>query len=212
MWSPFVHSCSTNARSTLTAAALPARAVPSTPVTDRSDLVRPLLRTRQTREFTNEPISEEDLALLADVARWSGSSANTQPWRFIVIREKATLSGIANAGMPQTRSLRTAAAAIAIALPEEQGTAVSHAYDEGRAAERILIAAGMLGLGAGIAWILAPARPTVSELLHLPAGWRVRTVVSLGHPSEAGRRPKSPRGKARLPRDEVVFPERWPDG
>ena len=181
-------------------------------MTDRSDLVRPLLRTRQTREFTNEPISEEDLALLADVARWSGSSANTQPWRFIVIREKATLSGIANAGMPQTRSLRTAAAAIAIALPEEQGTAVSHAYDEGRAAERILIAAGMLGLGAGIAWILAPARPTVSELLHLPAGWRVRTVVSLGHPSEAGRRPKSPRGKARLPRDEVVFPERWPDG
>lgn len=181
-------------------------------MSDPSAKVRPLLRTRQTREFTDEPVSEADLTTLADVARWSGSSANTQPWRFIVIREVATLRGIADAGMPQTRSLRSAAAAIAIALPEEQGKAVSHAFDEGRAAERILVGATMLGLGAGIAWILAAARGTVAELLHLPGEWRVRTVVAIGHPSEAGLRPKSAPGQARLPRDEVVFDERWPGG
>jgi nitroreductase len=161
------------------------------------------------REFTDEPIDEADLDLLADVARWSGSSENTQPWRFIVIREEATIRAIAGAGMPQTRSLRSAAAAIAIALPEEQGKAVSHAYDEGRAAERILVGATMLGLGAGIAWVLAPVRGTVSDLLHLPGEWRVRTVVAIGHPTEAARRPK---GAGRLPRDEVVYHERWPAG
>jgi nitroreductase len=181
-------------------------------VTDASDKVRPLLRTRQTREFTDEPVDESDLTALADVARWSGSSANTQPWRFIVIREEATLRKIADAGMPQTRSLHTAMAAIAIAMPEEQGKAVSHAYDEGRAAERMLVGATMLGLGAGIAWVLAPARETVNELLHVPGEWRVRTIVALGHPSERGRRPKSAPGKARLPRGEVIFPEHWPDG
>lgn len=192
-------------------APFPAR-VPSDPVTDPAEQLRSLLRTRQTREFTDEPVSEAQLAALADVARWSGSSANTQPWRFIVIREAATLRGIAAAGMPQTRSLRSAASAIAIALPEEQGKAVSHAYDEGRAAERILIGATILGLGAGIAWILAAARGTVSELLHVPGEWRVRTVVAIGHPSESARRPKSPKGQARLPRDEVIFHERWPEG
>ena len=191
--------------------ALPAR-VPSIPVSDPSDKVRPLLRTRQTREFTDEPVGVADLTALADVARWSGSSANTQPWRFIVIREEATLRGIADAGMPQTRSLRSAAAAIAIALPEEQGKAVSHAFDEGRAAERILVGATMLGLGAGIAWILAAARGTVGGLLHLPGEWRVRTVVAIGHPSEAAMRPKSAPGQARLPREQVVFDERWPGG
>jgi nitroreductase len=175
------------------------------------ELVRPLLRTRQIREFTAEPVSEADLAALADVARWSGSSSNTQPWRFIVIREEATLRGIADAGMPQTRSLRTATAAIAVALPEEQGAAISHAFDEGRAAERILVGATMLGIGAGIAWILAPARSTVAAFLHLPAEWRVRTVVALGHPTESARRPKAAPGQARLPRDEVVFNERWPE-
>jgi len=181
-------------------------------VSDPSEKVRPLLRTRQTREFTDEPVSDGDLTALADVARWSGSSANTQPCRFIVIREEATLRAIADAGMPQTRSLRSAAAAIAIALPEEQGKAVSHAFDEGRAAERILVGATMLGLAAGIAWILAAARGTVGELLHLPGEWRVRTIVAIGHPSKAALRPKSAPGQARLPREQVVFDERWRGG
>ena len=181
-------------------------------MSDPAEQLRPLLRTRQIREFSDEPVSEADLATLADVARWSGSSANTQPWRFIVISETETLRAIAQAGMPQTRSLRSAMAGIAIALPEEQGKAVSHAYDEGRAAERILIGAHMLGLGAGIARILSAARETVGELLHLPGEWRVRTIVAIGHPSEAALRPKSAAGKARKPRDEVVFNERWPEG
>lgn len=181
-------------------------------MTDPDERVRPLLRTRQTREFTDEPVAEADLTTLADVARWTGSSANTQAWRFIVIREASTLRRIAAAGMPQTRSLRTAMAAIAIALPEEQGKAASYAFDEGRAAERILVGATIIGLGAGIAWILAPARATVSDLLGLPADHRVRTIVALGHPSERGRRPKSAPGQARLPREEVVFDGRWPDG
>jgi hypothetical protein len=70
----------------------------------------------------------------------------------------------------------------------------------------------MLGLGAGVAWVLAAARGAVGELLHLPGEWRVRTVVAIGHPSEGARKLKSSQGQARLPRDEVVFRERWPAG
>lgn len=172
--------------------------------------VAPLIRVRQIREFTDEAVDEADLAALADVARWSGSSQNTQPWRFIVIRDTKVLRKIAEAGMPQTRSLNTAMTAIAIVIPEEPKRAVTHAYDEGRVAERILVAARMLGLGAAIAWILAEGRDPVRALLDVPEEWRVRTVVAIGHPSEAARRPKSAPGTARLPRDEVVFDERWP--
>ena len=176
------------------------------------DRIAPLLRTRQFREFTDEPVDDADLAALADAARWSGSSTNSQPWRFIVVRDQAKIRQIAESGLPLTRSLRTATAAIAIAVPEEQGRAISHAYDEGRAAERILIGATMLGLGAGIAWTVAAARETVTRLLGVPADWRVRTVVAIGHPTAAARRPKSAPGKARLPREETVFEETWPHG
>ena len=172
--------------------------------------VVPLIRTHQTREFTDQPVDEADLTSLADVARWSGSSANSQPWRFILIREPATLRKIGEAGMPSTRAFVTATAAIAVTMPDEKERAVSHAYDEGRAAERILVGATLLGLGAAISWMQGDARQVVHALLRLPADRRVRTVVAIGQPAESAAKPKSTGGKARLPRDEVVFEERWP--
>ena len=174
------------------------------------DAVRPLLRVRQVREFTDRPVDPAALDAIVDAARWSGSSQNKQPWRFILIREPATLRTIFEAGRPQTRSLKTAPAAIAIVLPQQPDSGVSHGYDEGRAAERMLIAASFVGLGAGIAWILADVRPTVAELLGLPEDRFVRTVVAIGHPTEAALKPKRARGEARLPREETVHLERWP--
>lgn len=177
---------------------------------DPADVVRPILRARQVREFTSEPLEPAQLDALADAARWSGSSKNSQPWRFIVIRDPETLRAIHEAGLPQTRSLATAPAAIAITMPAEEGRGISLGYDEGRAAERILVAASMLDIGAGIAWVRGEARATVAEVLGLPDDRFVRTIVALGHPSAAARRPKSARGEARLPRAETVVEDRWP--
>ena len=174
--------------------------------------IRPLLRTRQFREFTAVPPTVEELDAVVDAARWSGSSQNTQPWRFIVIRDVAAIRRIAAAGMTLTRSLQTATAAVAIALPVSPERAVSLAYDDGRAAERMLIAASMLGLGAGIAWIKPDARPVVADLLALPADRMVRTIVAIGRPTDAALAPKAGPGTARLPRAEVVFEDRWPAG
>jgi nitroreductase len=178
---------------------------------DPGDVVRPLLRVRQTRAFRDTAVEPAALEAIADAARWSGSSRNAQPWRFIVIRSRETLAGIANAGMPQTRALATAAAAIAIVMPVEPGSGISHAYDEGRAAERILVAASMLGLGAGIAWIRSEARPAIGASLGLPEDRFIRTIVAIGHTSDEGRQPKSAPGEARLPRRATVMPERWRD-
>ena len=182
--------------------------VPGSP----AERLRPLRQTRQVREFTAEPVDQAALDALADVARWSGSSRNTQPWRFIVATDEALIRRLAAMGMPQTRSLQTATAAIAIVLPADEGREVGHAYDEGRAAERILIAAGLLDLGAGIAWILPGVRAGVGEEFDLPADRFIRTIVALGHPTAAAQRPKSAAGSARLPREETVFAERWPKG
>ena len=175
------------------------------------DTVRPLLRVRQIRQFSDDPVDPEAIDAIADAARWSGSSKNSQPWRFIVMRQREQLQAIAEAGLPSTRSLATASAAIAIVMPAGPERAISKAYDEARAAERMLIAATLLELGAGIAWIPADGRDAVGELLGLPADRSVRTVVAIGHPTAAAQKPKAARGEARLPREETVFSERWPD-
>jgi nitroreductase len=176
---------------------------------DPAAIVRPLLRVRQIREFTDEPLTDAEIDAIVDAARWSGSGSNSQPWRFIVMRDTATLRALAEIGLPQTRSLRTATAAIAIVLPAGAND-LSIAYDDGRVAERILIAASLLGLGAGIAWVRPDLRVQIGGVLGLPGDRFVRTLMSLGHPSEAALRPKSPPGQARLPRDQMVSRERWP--
>ncbi len=177
-------------------------------VNDPAAGVRPLLRVRQIRDFTDEPPSEAELDAIVDAARWTGSAGNSQPWRFVVVRDAPTIRKIAELGVPQTRTLRTATAAVAIVLPDGAND-ISLAYDDGRVAERILIAASLLGLGAGIAWVRREAREEIGRMLGLPDDRFIRTIMALGHPSEAGLRPKSPPGQARLPRDEVVFQERW---
>jgi nitroreductase len=177
-----------------------------------AERVRPLLRVRQVRDFADRPVARSELDAIADVARWSGSSTNGQPWRFIVISTKETVRRLGGLAPAQTRPLQTATAAIAIVLPEA-GHAIANAYDEGRAAERIMIAATYLGLGAGIAWILAErkdANDAVREILGIPPDHFVRSIIAIGHPTEAARAPKNAPGKARLPRQEVVFEERWP--
>jgi nitroreductase len=178
---------------------------------DTHQAVRPLLRVRQIRSFTDEPPTEDQIDAIVDAARWTGSSTNSQPWRFIVIHDLPTLRALGEAGMTQTRPLLSAPAAVAIALPQDQ-YAITHAYDEGRAAERILIAAGLVGLAGGIAWIRKDVAPVAAEALRLPEGWSVRTIVAVGHPTVAGLARKSKPGEARRPRQEMVFEERWPAG
>ena len=177
-----------------------------------AEIVRPLVGTRQYRDFTDEPPMDAQLRAILETARWTGSSQNSQPWRFIAVRDVPTIRAMASAGQRLTRSLQTATAAVAIALPDDRERATALAYDDGRAAERILVAASMLGLGGGIAWLKGDAREAVRDLLGIPAGWLVRTVVALGHPSATARAPKSAPGQARLQREQVIFEERWPKG
>jgi len=179
-------------------------------VIDPLAVVRPLLRTRQVRQYTTEPVSAEHLHAITEVARWSGSSRNNQPWRFLVIRDEATLRALHQSSLPQTRSLETAIAGIAIVLSADPDRLVEDTYDEGRAAERMLIAANMLGLGAAIAWVKAAALPGVRPLLGLPEDRLVRTVIALGHPTQAAQAPKAAPGQARISREESVLEERWP--
>jgi nitroreductase len=177
--------------------------------TTSAEILRPLRRTRQIREFTPEPPSEEALEAIADVGRWTGSARNEQPWRFLIVRDVETIRRIGEIGLPQTRAMRTATAAIAIVLPVRDH-ATGDIYDDGRAAERLLIAGSMLGLGAAIQWVRDDVAPAVCELLSLPADRVVRTIIALGHPAEAALRPKAAPGTARLPREESIFRDRWP--
>ena len=55
------------------------------------------LRTlRAVRSFRPDPIPQEVVDDVLEVARWSGSASNQQPWEIVVIRDRDTLRSLAS--------------------------------------------------------------------------------------------------------------------
>jgi nitroreductase len=160
-------------------------------------------KVRQSRQFTAEPVTDEQLKTLLEVAQWTGSSQNTQPWHFIVIRDKDQLAKVSAV---RGEDIKWAAAApLAIALVITAKGQISGAFDEGRVTERLMIAAQLLGLGAGTAWYGdASQQAAAKALLGIPAELTARSMVVIGHPA-AGAKSK---GGGRRPMSELVSYDR----
>jgi nitroreductase len=161
---------------------------------------------RAVRSFRPEPVAQEVIDSILEVARWSGSASNRQPWEIVVIRERETLRSLA--GLDGYAG-HLAGAPLGIVLVMAGDRAEQETYDEGRLAERIMLAAHAHGVGSSIGWIVGPGRDAARELLGIPQHKVVRTAISLGYPDEAARRPRSGRGQARKPLDEIVHEERY---
>lgn len=160
-----------------------------------------LRRTRQVRRFTDEPITDAQLDAILRVARWTGSSTNWQPWRFLLIRDRHRLQRLAELA-PNAEHVAGAALAIAVVMPGQRPE--WEAFDEGRLVERILVAAEVQGLAAGIGWATPKYRAGVAAYLGLPEPAYVRTLVSIGHAAPEALAPKSPPGEARRPLSDLV--------
>lgn len=162
-----------------------------------------LRKVRQSRKFTDEPVTDEQLAQLLEVAQWTGSSRNTQPWRFIVIQDKEQLAKVSAVRGDMIKWAASAPLAIALVITAEGE--ISGAFDEGRVTERLMIAARLLGLGAGTAWYGdASQQAAAKELLGIPPELTARSMVVIGHPAEGAQS----RNGGRKPLSELVSYDR----
>ena len=171
------------------------------------DVVEQIRTVRQARLYRPDPVPEDVLNQLLEVARWTGSSRNTQPWHFIVVTDKAQLHDLSQVRTPINW---VAAAPLAIAIVLNGASDVSEAYDEGRVTERLLIEAHLIGLGGGTAWYGDEAQQARGkEILGIPAEKTARSIVVLGYPVTS----KDPRPNAveggRNPLAEIVSAGRF---
>lgn len=166
------------------------------------EVVAELRKVRQARQYRPDPVPDEIVGELLEIARWTGSARNTQPWRFIVITDKEQLRRISELRTP-INWVADAPLAIAIVLDGASGT--SEAYDEGRVSERLLIGARLLGLGGGTAWFGdAEQQRRAKELLGIPQERAARSVVVLGYPTTTRDPRPNPAASGRKPLSEIV--------
>lgn len=171
------------------------------------DGLQAIRRVSQIRLFSSDPVPEDVVDQLLELARWTGSSKNGQPWRFVVVRDNERLQKIA-ALRPNINWL--AAAPLGIAIVLDGGDAVSEAYDEGRLTERLLTGATLLGYGGGVAWFGDAAQQAEAKrTLGIPEDRTARQIVMIGRPtSTKDPRPSGP-SRGRKPLSELVSYDRW---
>jgi nitroreductase len=166
-----------------------------------------LLRTlRAVRSFRPDPVPQDVVDDVLEVARWSGSASNKQPWEILVVREPDTLRSLASVG-GYAGHLACAPLGIVLVMAGERPE--QETYDEGRLAERIMLAAHAHGVGSSIGWFVGSGRDAARELLGIPKEKVVRTAISLGYPDEEARRSRAGRGSARKPLGQIVHEESY---
>ena len=173
---------------------------------DKSATIEAMNKVRQTRIYLDKPVPKDELDTLLEVAQWSGSARNTQPWHFVVVQDKATLGKLA--------ALRSnidwvANVPVVIALVFDGQDTVLESFDEGRIYERLAIGAKLLGMGSGTAWFLGDAEEAAAkELLGVPAERTMHSMVALGYVDKNANQLPGRNYVGRKPLDEIVSYEK----
>jgi hypothetical protein len=173
---------------------------------DKSAIIEAMNKVRQTRIYLDKPVSKDDLDTLLEVAQWTGSARNTQPWHFIVVQDKETLGKLA--------ALRSnidwvANVPVAIALVFDGQDTVLESFDEGRIYERLAIGAKLLGLAAGTAWFLGDAEEAAArKLLGVPEGRVLHSMVAPGYIDKDANQLPGRNYVGRKPLSEIVSYEK----
>ncbi|MCB2147067.1 MAG: nitroreductase family protein [Deltaproteobacteria bacterium] len=164
-----------------------------------------LLRSRRSvRRFEERPVEAEKVELIMEAALRSPSSRGGNPWEFIVVTDPETIRRLSTAKPHGASFLAKAPLAIAVCADPVK----SDVWVEDASIASIILHLAATDLGLGSCWIqlrkrnhdeTKPAGEYAAELLGLPAGWVVSTIMAIGYPAEQ----PAPHPQTSLQRDKV---------
>jgi nitroreductase len=156
---------------------------------------------RETRAYRPDPLPDEVVRRILEAGRISGSGANRQPWRFVVVRGRKLLDRLA----PTLWAPWNAEAPLFVALLMEGER--GWAFDGGRCAQNMMLAGWNDGVGS------CPNgfkdEEAARELLGVRPDQDLVIGITFGYPAR-GREPERRTAEEwlararRLPLDELV--------
>ena len=151
---------------------------------EKSEFLELCRRRRSIRKFTDEAVEQEIIDMILQCALMSPSGKRINPWQFYVVQDRGLLQQMAACKSFGSQMLRTATAAIVVAL--DAAATDTWQCDGAIAAQNILLAAEDLGLGACWCQVYQreQAEQTVKQLCGVDDALTVLCVIALGHKSE----------------------------
>jgi nitroreductase len=182
------------------------------------ELMEAIKGRRSIRRYTPKAVDDKALEIILEAARQAPSWANTQCWRFVVVRDRQLRNKLADTGIDVatgkpnrgTEAMRVTPIAIVVcAEMRKAGYSIKepkkpvtdkgdwYMYDVALAMQNLTLAAHALGLGT--VHIGAFDAIKVAEILGVPEGYAVVAMTPLGYPDE------EPNPRPRKEMAEIVF-------
>jgi nitroreductase len=182
--------------------------------------IEELLKRRWSpRAFADRPVEPEKLLSLWEAARWAASTANQQPWSFIVAtkQDEAEYARLLSCLRENNQQWASRAPVLMVSVAklafDANGQPNRHAFhDVGLAVANLIMQATALGLGvhqmAGI------YSDRVRELYGIPEDFEPVAGIVLGYPGDPASLPDELRQRELAPRtrkslDTFVFQGAW---
>jgi nitroreductase len=167
------------------------------------DVMDAIKKFRAVRQYSSKKVPIGIIANILNAGRLSQSSRNSQPWRFLVIREKDILMQLSHLGNYASH-LADCSFGIAILTPNPSKN-VSILFDAGQAAVYLQLAAFHYGVGSCI--VKMHEGHLAAELLKYPADHKLNFMIAFGYPADDML--FEPTKKTRKPLYEIAYLERW---
>jgi nitroreductase len=133
-----------------------------------------IVSRREVRNYSDRPIEQDAKRRILEAGRVSGSSANKQQWRFIAVESEDKRNRLAELVYVKDNVLK-AKLIVVIAM-------TGSAFDAGRAAQNMMLAAQNEGIGS------CPNgttdREAVASMLGLHAGEEPTIILTFGYPAK----------------------------
>ena len=163
------------------------------------------------RVYSEKRVSREDLTHLVDVARFSPSGCNSQPWKFIIIDEEDARQKVIDSfqdeningcpwgdKVPAFIVICEEKAKLMPGVAEHYGSQHFAQMDIGMASMALCYEATTMGLGTCMIGSMNQER--IKKSLGIPSDVVVRLIITVGYPKAK----TEPRKKIRKDFDEVV--------
>jgi nitroreductase/putative intracellular protease/amidase len=197
---------------------------------ETNPVLKAIKERRSIRSFKEKEVEDSKIELILKAATWAPSSNNDQPWKFVVVKNKDTKEKVLSAfldrmgsyfeshGIPMEniRGFWSGIFAAPVHIFAFCDTSVVEMEEDWKetemlwsiqgvstACQNVLLAAHALGLGAVWAGASLAVEDDIKELLDVPTGVKLMTVIAVGYPDH------EPLPPVRRPLSDVTFFERW---
>ena len=192
------------------------------------ELFEAIKNRRSIRKYKADPVSDEKINAILEAGRWAPSWANTQCWRFVVVRDPKVRAKIADTlkkrklpdgEVPTPAAIAINTVPVIIAVCAEIGKSGTKPgpgggggayvtdkddwfmFDTALAVQNMVLAAHAQGLGTVIIGLFDAAQ--AEKAINVPEGYRVVALFPVGVPDQEGKAP--PRKEL----SEIVIKDKW---